>query len=237
MNKRPFRQAFTLIELLVVVAIIALLIAILLPSLGKAKEMTNRTLCGTRLKGQGMSFSLYAASWNDTLPNLTGSTNLNDLGTNNVTALINANVNDTNTKNSFSCPSSDSTAIGTGMTYIYFNYRPGISVTFPVKRITLVNSSPMQPDIILHQTWSREKYAAMSELAADVISSGSGSASATDFASKTNHMAGSVKAAGQNVLHCDSHVQWRTWATTSSSSGANATPISSGTYLWVIDPS
>jgi prepilin-type N-terminal cleavage/methylation domain-containing protein len=65
------RRAFTLIELLVVVAIIGLLIAILLPSLGKAREQTRRTVCGTNLKGQGLSFAIYSQQFNDRLPTFT----------------------------------------------------------------------------------------------------------------------------------------------------------------------
>jgi len=52
-------KAFTLVELLVVVGIIALLVTILMPSLGRAMELTRRTICQTNLKALGTGWQIY----------------------------------------------------------------------------------------------------------------------------------------------------------------------------------
>jgi prepilin-type N-terminal cleavage/methylation domain-containing protein/prepilin-type processing-associated H-X9-DG protein len=53
------RKGFTLIELLVVIAIIALLMAILMPVLGKAKEQARTMVCRSNLKQYGIGLRMY----------------------------------------------------------------------------------------------------------------------------------------------------------------------------------
>ena len=62
------RGAFTLIELLVVIAIIALLISILLPALGGAREQAKSAKCLSNLKQVGMAMSLYFGDNSDWFP-------------------------------------------------------------------------------------------------------------------------------------------------------------------------
>lgn len=63
---RP-RTGFTLIELLVVISIITLLIAMLLPSLSKAREQARQVVCASTLQGFGRGFHLYAGENRDYL--------------------------------------------------------------------------------------------------------------------------------------------------------------------------
>lgn len=62
------RSAFTLVELLVVVAIIAILVAILLPSLQGAREQAKRVCCLSQMRQCGLEMSMYALNNRDQVP-------------------------------------------------------------------------------------------------------------------------------------------------------------------------
>ena len=64
------RYGFTLIELLVVIAIIALLIGILLPALGSARQTARATACGGRLQQIGVGLSMYIDDNRNCLPQI-----------------------------------------------------------------------------------------------------------------------------------------------------------------------
>jgi prepilin-type N-terminal cleavage/methylation domain-containing protein/prepilin-type processing-associated H-X9-DG protein len=67
---RRFAKGFTLIELLVVIAIIAILAAMLLPALARAKEKARRTQCRNCLKQTILSFLMYGHDNRDFMPKL-----------------------------------------------------------------------------------------------------------------------------------------------------------------------
>jgi prepilin-type N-terminal cleavage/methylation domain-containing protein len=59
-----YKRGFTLVELLVVISIIALLLAVLMPALAKAREQAKRTVCKSNFHQWGLSLGAYASDHN-----------------------------------------------------------------------------------------------------------------------------------------------------------------------------
>lgn len=71
--RRPLGRAlqtsgFTLIELLVVISIVALLVALLLPALGQARDTAQQTQCASVVRQLGLAFNVYAVDYDGWLP-------------------------------------------------------------------------------------------------------------------------------------------------------------------------
>lgn len=76
--QRKNRAAFTLIELLVVVAIIAILMALLLPSLKNAREQAKSVTCGSNLRQQAMAIFIYSEDYQRYIPPVDTGINVGD---------------------------------------------------------------------------------------------------------------------------------------------------------------
>jgi len=65
------KKGFTLVELLVVISIIAMLMSILIPSLGRARELARRSVCGNQLRQINVGIASYAMRNNGSMLNVT----------------------------------------------------------------------------------------------------------------------------------------------------------------------
>ena len=73
MQRQKVSRGFTLVELLVVISIIALLIALLLPALARAKGLADRTVCAANVRSIVQGMVEYAQSNYDQFPSVPGS--------------------------------------------------------------------------------------------------------------------------------------------------------------------
>jgi prepilin-type N-terminal cleavage/methylation domain-containing protein len=239
-------RAFTLIELMVVVAIIAVLVAILLPSLGKAREMTKRVTCGTNLKAQGTAAAIYAAQNSDRVPS-DGSGGVGwlwderDFWGDSLLQLVPApgqsstdSMSATSLRKLFYCPSNTSQNVDglwtfSGfrvMGYAYFNERSPFVGT--------INFNPVRNGNVLRYMRKLSGQGPM-EFAFDAIIQDGGSGSFTSIKGgfavphTTSHLKGSDPS-GQNVAGVDAHVEWRPWVR------AKATQAQGSPIFWLVVP-
>lgn len=211
-------KAFTLIELLVVVAIIALLISILLPSLSRARELSKRTVCMANERGIGQAFYIYAQDPPSVFPALAGITDdsavdlfketnrrtepsTTGIPSPTVDLWVIVRANDTTPKQ-FICPSTTDVQDPAQDTTIYFDFESAGNLSYayqyqhsPNRRIVGTSSEPTFPVLADANPYVKGGIATAA-IQNDRNGSGRGNSN--------NH----TNREGQNILFQDGHVSF-----------------------------
>jgi prepilin-type N-terminal cleavage/methylation domain-containing protein len=256
MSRRSRQPAFTMVELLVVIAVLGVLLAILLPTLSRARESARRSVCGSHLKSVGQGAAIYAAAWNNQLPLVGGNTNAIywfwdiTLGTGDL--LVDATATATNGKPEsvrrlLYCPSNP--VQNANDLWEFPNQdNPVIRVIGYGWLGTRVGKAPLGtippdirkfPPLRFQSRWNTGPNTSITELAFDAILSQGGQFVDINGGSPihhtTSHLRG-AKPAGGNVLCCDGHVDWKPWTGPERATGLPTAANSGEVTFWVINP-
>jgi hypothetical protein len=213
---------------------VPLLLAILIPSLGRARELANRTACAANLRGTVQAMLVYAgdSANQDTLPcsALGGPTWTNLSGdptaaSGNVAASLGILVvNGYSSPKSFICKS-DPSISGAVATYNGSVTPP--TVTLPVTQISYSVAVPWAPDPPRAQIrnapiapWWKNMTDASIPLMGDIAMSGPASGSNAAGKCSINH-----KCEGQTVGYSDAHIEWARNMTTGQLANTTKSPI------------
>lgn len=216
LNARPAR-AFTLIELLVVISIIVLLISIIQPSLGKARENARRAVCGLQMRQHGVAMGAYGNDRRQRYPDPVASSNWPDGAMTNNWSIANSPAgqaalfteNYLTDPKIFYCPSnrhaqSNWASQATGWrpqdwryTYIHYPYWAGYRSTYDP-------AATLERLVAKDATSSADRIIVSDNITIDVGSEHANSIS-------RNHLGLGNKPAGGNVLFNDNSAHWKSF--------------------------